>query len=313
MVARALLVALLLGLGAFIAFPNRYVSTATLLLTTSPYNDTSSSGDGTAGPVNNPLFGFSRSLNITAAMVVEAMNMDPAVDSLEAAHRATITISDVGGAEFLGSNGRSCSSQARAQPRRRLRTTSWFAACSSTQKELRRLPGVDRSAGRTGHLNAHGHRADDPNRQRGHAPGGCRTRFRPRVRRHARRYSRAGEPAVPDPASHTRIGCRGWCSSRGSGQQTAAYRRRRTGRRPRACCGDGTRGARARDGGTAGARAEDTCRYRSRAVPAHHTGATCARVRDTPGRTDNTGSGRPRSRPSDAGGPTPSASTRPSP
>jgi hypothetical protein len=104
-VARALLVALLLGLAAFIALPDRYVSTATLLLTTSPYNDTSSTGGGTVGPVSNPMFGFSRSLNTTAGIVVEAVNRDPSVDSLEATHRATITISDVGGAEFLGSNG----------------------------------------------------------------------------------------------------------------------------------------------------------------------------------------------------------------
>lgn len=104
-VAKGLLVALFLGLAAFVALPDRYVSTATLLLTTSPHLDASLADGDTAGSVSNPLFGFSRSLNTTAGIVVEAMNRDPTVDSLKATHRATVTITDIGGAEFLGSNG----------------------------------------------------------------------------------------------------------------------------------------------------------------------------------------------------------------
>lgn len=97
-------VSVLLALGAYLLIPTRYDSDATLVLTSSPTNTASAAGDPNASSEINPLLNFSDGLNTTLAIIVATMNSVPVLDGLEANSHASVTITNVGGAAFLGNN-----------------------------------------------------------------------------------------------------------------------------------------------------------------------------------------------------------------
>jgi hypothetical protein len=98
-------VAVLLAVAAFLVLPNRQVSNATLVLTTAPTSAASVAGDSSVPEKINPLLNFSDGLNTALSIIVQVMNTDQVLHGLEDGSHATITISDVGGAEFLGNKG----------------------------------------------------------------------------------------------------------------------------------------------------------------------------------------------------------------
>ncbi len=97
-------VSVLLALTAYFLIPTRYDSDATLVLTSSPTNTASAAGDPNASSKINPLLNFSDGLNTTLAIIVATMNSKPVLDGLEANSNASVTITNVGGAAFLGNN-----------------------------------------------------------------------------------------------------------------------------------------------------------------------------------------------------------------
>lgn len=101
----ALGVSVLLAVTAFFALPNRYVCTATLILTTSPTNAAATAGDPNVPAQINPLLNFSDGLNTALAIIVQTMNTDQVLDELETGSGSVIEITDVGGADFVGNKG----------------------------------------------------------------------------------------------------------------------------------------------------------------------------------------------------------------
>ncbi|OJY44385.1 hypothetical protein [Pseudonocardia sp. 73-21] len=97
-------VAVVLAVGAYFLLPTRYESDATLVLTSSPTNTAAAAGDPNASSKINPLLNFSDGLNTTLAIIVAMMNSEPVLDGLETDSGASITITNVGGASFLGNN-----------------------------------------------------------------------------------------------------------------------------------------------------------------------------------------------------------------
>lgn len=98
-----------LGLAALVIFaiPTRYVSVATVVLTTSPTNDQSLAGDPNQRPMINPLLNFNEGLKIAVTILVQSMNTPEVLDQLGLAEGSptSVTISGDGGAEVLGDKG----------------------------------------------------------------------------------------------------------------------------------------------------------------------------------------------------------------
>lgn len=98
-------VAVGLAAAAFFVTPARYTSSAVLVLTSSAVSPQSLGGDPNNRPQINPLLNYNEGLNTALAILVQAMNTDEMLDRLGADTKTKITITDIGGAEFLGNKG----------------------------------------------------------------------------------------------------------------------------------------------------------------------------------------------------------------
>lgn len=105
-VVPAVLMALTLGAGAYAATAKTYVSSTTMVLTTTEFGGTES-GDPTAPTeLTNPLLNFSDSLRTTSAILIQAMNSE-AVAARIGVHKPTKLVVDDGRSnpDLLGLDG----------------------------------------------------------------------------------------------------------------------------------------------------------------------------------------------------------------
>jgi hypothetical protein len=102
----ALLVALALGALAFLGTPNTYVSTTTMVLTTSQYGGSESQDPTKPTDLTNPILNFNESLKTTSAILIEAMNTNGVKEQLGAVGPTTLVVDDGrSNPDLLGLNG----------------------------------------------------------------------------------------------------------------------------------------------------------------------------------------------------------------
>lgn len=102
----AVLMALALGSVAYVATPKTYVSSTTLVLTTTEFGGTESGDPAAPNDLTNPLLNFTDSLRTTSAILIQAMN-SKAVAAQLGVHKPTKLVVDDGRSnpELLGLDG----------------------------------------------------------------------------------------------------------------------------------------------------------------------------------------------------------------
>jgi capsular polysaccharide biosynthesis protein len=101
-----LLVALSLGVLAFLGTPNTYTSHTTMVLTTTEYGGTQSQDPTKPTELTNPMLNFNDSLKTTSAILIEAMNTKGVAEQLGATGETTLIINDGRtNPDLLGLNG----------------------------------------------------------------------------------------------------------------------------------------------------------------------------------------------------------------
>lgn len=102
----AVLMALALGSVAYVATPKTYVSSTTMVLTTTEFGGTESGDPAAPKDLTNPLLNFTDSLRTTSAILIQAMN-GKAVAAQLGVHKPTKLVVDDGRSnpELLGLDG----------------------------------------------------------------------------------------------------------------------------------------------------------------------------------------------------------------
>jgi hypothetical protein len=90
----ALLIGLVLGATTFAVTPGTYVSSATMVLTTTQYGGTESQDPRKPADLTNPMLNFNPSLTTTSAILIEAMNTREVDQDLGATGSTTLNIDD---------------------------------------------------------------------------------------------------------------------------------------------------------------------------------------------------------------------------
>jgi hypothetical protein len=90
----AALVALALGAVAYLGTPNTYVSSTTMVLTTTQYGGSESQDPTKPTDLTNPMLNFNESLRTTSAILIEAMNTKGVKEQLGAAGPTTLVVND---------------------------------------------------------------------------------------------------------------------------------------------------------------------------------------------------------------------------
>ena len=90
----ALLVAAALGAAAYLSTPVTYVSSTTMVLTTTEYGGTESQDPTKPTELTNPMLNFNDSLKTTSAILIEAMNTRRVASGSGAGGRTTLVVDD---------------------------------------------------------------------------------------------------------------------------------------------------------------------------------------------------------------------------
>jgi hypothetical protein len=103
----AVLVATLFGLAVYLFTPVSYVSSTTMVLTTTEYGGTESQDPSKPTDLTNPMLNFNDSLTTTSAILIEAMNTKDVAAQLGAEDGPTRLVIDDGrtNPDLLGLNG----------------------------------------------------------------------------------------------------------------------------------------------------------------------------------------------------------------
>lgn len=102
----AVLVAVTLGTLAYLGTPNSYVSSTTMVLTTTEYGGTESQDPTSPTELTNPMLNFNDSLRTTSAILIEAMNTKDVAAQLGALGPNRLIVNDGRtNPDLLGLNG----------------------------------------------------------------------------------------------------------------------------------------------------------------------------------------------------------------
>jgi uncharacterized protein involved in exopolysaccharide biosynthesis len=90
----ALLVATVMGMGAYAGTPPRYVSSTTMVLTTTAFGGSESLDPNQPTDLTNPLLNFTPSLTTTSAILIQAMGTQDVAAKLGATGETRLTVND---------------------------------------------------------------------------------------------------------------------------------------------------------------------------------------------------------------------------
>ena len=115
-----LLAALVLGAVAFMGTPVTYVSSTTMVLTTTQYGGSESTDPTEPTPLTNPMLNFNSSLATTSGILIQSLSTKEALKELvpQADRPGSSSTTAAPTRSCSGSTGRSCTSRAAACRRR---------------------------------------------------------------------------------------------------------------------------------------------------------------------------------------------------
>ena len=90
----AIVIAGMLGAAAYVSTPVTYVSTNTMVLTTTEFGGTESQDPTSPPQLTNPMLNFNDSLRTTSAILIESMNTDDVEAALRIAGRTKLIVND---------------------------------------------------------------------------------------------------------------------------------------------------------------------------------------------------------------------------